>query len=241
MNPIDRARLLAVSAPHAGDWLMALPVASCGLRLDNESIRVAVGLRLGCALCSAHRCSCGAVVSDRGIHGLSCRLAAGRLARHNAINDIIHRALGSAGVPAVLEPRGLTSSDERRPDGLTMIPWSEGRCLAWDATVSDSLADSHLNRTVHVAGAAAESAADAKIRKYADLPRAVTFVPVAVETLGPICSDRIEFITELGRRIASVSCDPRDTAFLFQRISIAVQRGNAASVLVPLRLVSDSD
>ena len=217
---------------------MALPVASCGLRLDNESIRVAVGLRLGCVLCFAHRCSCGAVVSDRGIHGFSCRLAVGRLARYNAINDIIHRALG---VPAVLEPRGLTSSDERRPDGLTMIPWSEGRCLAWDATVSDSLADSHLNRTVHVAGAAAEFAADAKIRKYVDLPRAVTFVPVAVETLGPICSDGIEFITELGRRIASVSGDPRDTAFLFQRISIAVQRGNAASVLVPLRLVSDSD
>ena len=100
---------------------------------------------------------------------LSCRLAVGRLARHNAINDIIHRALGSAGVPAVLEPRGLTSSDERHPDGLTMIPWSEGRCLAWDATVADSLAESHLNRTVHVAGAAAESAANAKICKYADL------------------------------------------------------------------------
>ena len=94
------------------------------------------------------------------------------LARHNALNDIIHRALSNAGVPSVLEPRGLTSSDERRPDGLTMIPWSEGRCLAWDATVSDSLADSHLNRIVHVAGAAAELAADAKIRKYADLSRA---------------------------------------------------------------------
>ena len=70
---------------------MVLPVASCGLRLNNESIRVAVGLRLGCVLCSAHRCSCGAVVSDLGIHGLSCRLAVGRLARHNVINDIIHR------------------------------------------------------------------------------------------------------------------------------------------------------
>ena len=122
-----------------------------------------------------------------------------------------------------------------------MIPWSEGRCLAWDATVSDSLADSHLNRTVHVAGAAAELAADAKIRKYADLSRAFVFVPVAVETMGPICSVGEEFVTELGRRIANVSGDPRDTAFLFQRISIAVQRGNAAAVLVPLRLVSDSN
>ena len=174
-DPIDRARLLAVSAPHAGDWLNALPVASCGLRLDDESIRVAVGLRLGCTLCAAHRCFCGAVVDPRGIHGLSCRLAAGRLACHNALNDIIHRAFGSAGVPSVLEPRGLTSSDERRPDGMTMIPWSDGRCLAWDATVSNSLAGSHLNRTVPVAGAAAEFAADAKIRKYADLSRALVF------------------------------------------------------------------
>ena len=48
----------------------------------------------------------------------------------------------------------------------------------------DLLAESHLNRTVHVGGAAAEFAVDAKIRKNADLPRAVTFVPVAVETLG---------------------------------------------------------
>ena len=59
------------------------------------------------------------------------------------------------------------------------------------------------------------------------------FVPVAVETLGPICSVGEEFVNELGRRIANVSGDPRDTAFLFQGISIAVQRGNAAAVLVP--------
>ena len=37
------------------------------------------------------------------------------------------------------------------------------------ATVSDSLAELHLNRMVHAAGAAAEFAADAKNRKYADV------------------------------------------------------------------------
>ena len=83
--------------------------------------------------------------------------------------------------------------------------------------MSDSLAESHLNRSVHVAGAAAESAADAKIRKYADLPRAVTFVPVAVETLGPICSDGTEFITELGRRIASFPAIRVIPRFCFHR------------------------
>jgi len=43
----DRASFLAASSQHSGDWLFALPIASCGLRLDDEAVRVAVGLRLG--------------------------------------------------------------------------------------------------------------------------------------------------------------------------------------------------
>ena len=55
-----RARLLAVAAPHAGDWLHALPQgSSCGLRLDDEAIRVAVGLRLGLNICQPHPFLCG--------------------------------------------------------------------------------------------------------------------------------------------------------------------------------------
>ena len=41
------ASFLAATARHSGDWLFALPIASCGLKLDDEAVRVAVGLRLG--------------------------------------------------------------------------------------------------------------------------------------------------------------------------------------------------
>ena len=41
----DRARLLASRAEGSGDWLDALPLQSVGLKLDNESVRVAAGLR----------------------------------------------------------------------------------------------------------------------------------------------------------------------------------------------------
>ena len=47
-EPRRRARLLAASSNHSGDWLHALPIAACSLHLDNEAIRVVVGLRLGC-------------------------------------------------------------------------------------------------------------------------------------------------------------------------------------------------
>ena len=52
----NRARLLAASASHSGDWLHALPMSTYGLRLDNEAVRVAVDLRLGTSLCEPHQC-----------------------------------------------------------------------------------------------------------------------------------------------------------------------------------------
>ena len=48
----NRARLEAACSPHSVDWLFAVPVAAFGLALDNELVRVAVGLRLGLDLCA---------------------------------------------------------------------------------------------------------------------------------------------------------------------------------------------
>ena len=41
----------------------------------------------------------------------------------------------------------------------------------------------------------------------------------------------LDLIRELGRRTSQVTNDPRETSFLLQRISVAVQLGNAASVV----------
>ena len=83
------------------------------VRLENEDVRVAVGLRLGTALCKPHQCVCGAMVEANGLHGLSCKRGPVRHARHNAINDLIARALQRAEVPSMKEPAGLSRSDGR--------------------------------------------------------------------------------------------------------------------------------
>src|SRR6218665_2289517 len=74
-DPYNTARLKAVSSPHASGWLYALPITACGLKLEDEDVRVAVGLRLGGALCEAHKVGCGGPIDARGSHGLSCILS----------------------------------------------------------------------------------------------------------------------------------------------------------------------
>src|SRR5664279_989185 len=131
----DRARLLASQAAHSADWLYTLPISSLGLRLPDEAVRVAVGMRLGAKVCEEHKCPCGANVDLKGTHGLSCRKSAGRQQRHSQLNDIIWRGMVKAKIQATKDPNGLTRTDGRRPDGVTLIPWSHGRCLTSDVTV----------------------------------------------------------------------------------------------------------
>ena len=91
-DKLNVARLTSVSAPHSGDWLNAMPISACGLRLDNETVRVALRLRLGVDLYVPHDCPCGALVDARGIHSLSCRRSFGRMARHHQVNDLVWRS-----------------------------------------------------------------------------------------------------------------------------------------------------
>ena len=227
-DPHHRARLLATRSPHGGHWLHAWPISACGLRLDDEAVRVAVGLRIGVDLCEEHDCPCGTKVDRRGSHGLSCRRGAGRLPRHDAINDIIHRALIKAQVPSQKEPKGLTrDGTDKRVDGCTLIPWQCGKAITWDVTIPDTLAQSHLPKTSCVSGAAAEDASLRKIAKYTGVRQRYDFVAIAVETLGPMNEDGVNFLLEIGRRLSSISGDPRETSFLLQRVSVTLQRYNA--------------
>ena len=53
------------------------------------------------------------------------------------------------------EPLGLIPGKNKRSDGLTLTSWQDGRCLAWDATVVDTLAPSYVAVSAQVTGSAA--------------------------------------------------------------------------------------
>ena len=176
----------------------------------------------------ANNCVCGKAVDARGLHGLACR-SAPRQQRHSHLNDIIWRAMKRAQFPAVKEPVGLMRQDGKRPDGTTILPWSRGKPLAWDVTVPDTYADAHVVSTAREAGATANHAATNKNTKYSQLSNTHVFVPVAIETGGTWHHQAVELVEEIGRRTANITGSARESNFLFQRLSVALQRGNAVS------------
>ena len=94
--------MLAFSAQFAGVWLNTIPVPSLGLKFDNESLKIS-GL-VQDLTCLTDASACGDAVEDSSTHGLDCRRAIDKHARHSAVNDVIHRALCAAGIPSHLEP-----------------------------------------------------------------------------------------------------------------------------------------
>ncbi|KAJ0180061.1 hypothetical protein K1T71_004652 [Dendrolimus kikuchii] len=231
VNEAERARLLAVSKWESGLWLQALPSSNLGTLLDDTTFRIAASIRLGAPTVVPHHCQCGDKVGGSGHHGLSCVRSAGRIPRHAALNDIIRRALVTTGTPAILEPNGLCRDDGKRPDGMSLVPWKMGRPLVWDATCVDTLAASHLPDTAVVAGAAAARQEDLKRRKYASVGSGYIFAAFGVETLGPWGPEAHRLYRDLSKRLIDVSRNQNAGLYFGQRISVAIQRGNAASVL----------
>ncbi len=179
--------------------------------MDNDVIRVAVGLRLGVPLCEPHQCRhCRAEVDHLGTHGLSCRFSKGRHSRHATI---IKRSLGTAKIPSHLEPTGLYRPDGKRPDGASIVPWKGGKVLVWDATCPDTLAPSYANLATREAGVVAEKK---KKAKYSYLESSHHFVPVAVESLGVLGPKARSFFLDLGRRLMDTTLEPLLHYFLLQ-------------------------
>ena len=237
-----RARLLGASSKESGAWLNAPPVSSLGLRLDNDTITIAVSLRLGVALCHPHPCKqCGSPVDEFALHGLSGVRSQGRHSCHNELNDIIHRSLSSAGIPSQKEPRGLSRLDGKRPDGVTMLPWNSGCPLVWDATCSDTFAPSHLSLASRKCGAVADQAEVIKASQYRHLDTTHTFAPVSVEAIGAFGQETLYFLKEVDCHLRTLSGEAQSHQHLIQRLSIAIQRGNALSIRGSLCSLSDID
>jgi len=94
-----------------------------------------VCLRLGLTLCVPHQCHCG-VDGVRILGFMASSVRGSRQTRQTStLNDLVARAMASAGIRVSKEPQGLSRADGKRPDGLSLIPWQAGKPFTWDVTV----------------------------------------------------------------------------------------------------------
>ena len=136
--------------------------------------------------------------------------------------------LKRADILSTKEPTELLRGNGKHSNGLTLVPWQAGKCLTWDATVVDTLASSYVSVTATRVGGSRRGgrAQILEIRINHQYTQSHIFVPVAIETLQPISSRGLSFLVEFSNRLTAISGDARETSFLFQRVSVLIQRFN---------------
>ena len=212
--------------------MYAIPCEAVGAMLDNQTFRISAALRLGLPLGEAHTCRrCTALVTPTAEHGLHCRGNQGIRDRHDCLNHVISRTLKAISVSHVLEPKNLHDDNRLRPDGLTYINWSRGKCMIWDVTVTSSVSPTNRARSSVVTGKAAMIAEAFKLNRYQVFEGRYCIQPISFESHGcpgPLTED---FLREVGIRLRECTGDPRSGQFFEERISLEIQRGNAKAIL----------
>lgn len=71
-------------------------------------------------------------------------------------------------IPSKLEPP-LFREDGKRADGVTLVPWSNGKILVWDATIRDTLAPSYIHSWSLAKGSVARLVVSSKCYDYKNI------------------------------------------------------------------------
>ena len=111
----------------------------------------------------------------------------------------------------------------------------------YHSQIPNTMAKSQLPISSVHGGKVANLAEEKKINKYSCFSKQFHFVPIAIETLGAWGKNGLSLIQEIGKRLTRVTDDPRETTFLKQRISLAIQSGNAATILGLISTRQSSD
>ena len=103
------------------------------------------------------------------------------------------------------------------------------------ALVLTLLAKSHIYNTASTAGAAVTNAEVLKRNKYAGLGKTYLFEPITIETTGVYGRSPTNIICDISRRLVASTGDIQQLVWFKQQLSLAVQQGDAISILVSAR------
>ena len=229
----DRALALSTAVPHAGDWLNCVPAATLGLYLRDKEFRCCLRYWLGVPLHStSYTCpECHALADSLGDHQVGCGGNGDRITRHNAVRDVLYSAAQAAALGPTREAPGLVAESMSRPADIFLPTWHQGRPAALDVHIISPLQQQLVHGAASTPGHALEVGTQRKLASHLAPCRdtGVEFVPVVAETLGGLSEDTVGIIKSLATAISqrTDSSDPSSHNHLFQRVVVALWRGNA--------------
>ncbi|CAM6102357.1 unnamed protein product [Calypogeia fissa] len=180
-------------------------------------------------------CVCGHPLDPVGIHILRCSHGSERTATHDDIHDVLAAITRDAGYHVSTEQTHVLLAvdgipDRRRAD----IVFSRAgvRALA-DVVVADPTGASMVSSAAHIPGHATSHTARLKEETYAVRHGGDLFYPFAVEVFGALHLALDRFLWSM----AALCVERRPyppvlvvTAFLRQRVSVALQRAQAFTI-----------
>ena len=235
-TPIFRSHYLAAAAPHAGDWLSAVPNVAFGQALCSEEFRASVFLRLGVEQIAGE-----SSIERVGYAGLRTGQR-GWIHRHNVLRDVLHDVAKSADLAPHLETRSLIRSSDDRPGDITIPLWSRNRPAALDVTVTSDLQNTP-NPAVDVAARDVRpeilERERVKLLKFEErcAREGILFLPVVAHVLGGWNGDLMEVVHVLATRAHPRMQLDRSAAVarILTRLSVVLQRHNARLILAAPR------
>ena len=124
-STVDKARLLAISAPQAHAWLRAQPSPKLGLDLLPNEVQALVKWWLGLPVFTdADACPhCSQTLDIHGHHALICHAGSDVVTRHNRLHDSFADICRRACLAPELE-RGV-GSPQQRAEQVRLMCWCQ--------------------------------------------------------------------------------------------------------------------
>ena len=238
-SPVNKARILSISAPHAGSWISVVPSTGLDLHLDNAECQVALRWWLGLDTSGGSSCPfCPGIALDPlGHHAASCRHGGDVVSRHNNLRDIFADICRRAHLSVKVEV-GYGLSREHfnsRPADVLVRSWDRGKPAAFDVTVASPLTPATLNEASASAGAAAHVAEN---RKHAANDTKCqelgwSCIPLAVETYGNWGKEAQYVFSRLASLLAvgQSSPKPKMVAEIYGRLNLSLVRSVARAIM----------
>ncbi|KAJ0755819.1 putative reverse transcriptase domain, exostosin, DNA/RNA polymerase superfamily [Helianthus annuus] len=228
----QKAVFECLRAPHAQDFLLAIPIDGLGQHMSPVEYRTILKYRLMIPLFP---------VDEHAVH---CRELPVFKYRHDLVRDVLFDIFRCAGISVkkeapvnfLIDP--LEGRSTLRPADILVFGWVGGKHACVDLTGVSPLVG--LGGSAFTVGQAALKAASGKVTKHekACLDNQHVFIPFAFDTFGFLALEAVDLLSRVQRVMHSNVMTPRSMNVVFKRLSFAIQKGVAAQLVARLPTIS---